>query len=163
MHPSDPAETRENRHGVAVAVGDLGLLILGDGGAGKSSLAARMLAEWPEAAVRLVADDRVLIQRAHGRLLARPHPAIAGSLELRGEGIVQPPGLNAVVLRGVLRLTRDQPERLPSAPAQESILGLPLPCAILPVGEAAFGRLITIWPYFRGYIADERSILDRPP
>jgi serine kinase of HPr protein (carbohydrate metabolism regulator) len=145
---SEPASLRENRHGVAVAIGDLGLIILGESGAGKSSLAARMIAEWPEGAVRLVADDRVLVQRVHDRLLARPHPLIAGSMEVRGKGIVQPPCLDAVVLRGVLRLGGAQPERLPETEEQETILGLPLPCAILPPGDAAFGRLVTIWPYF---------------
>ena len=163
MSPSAAASQRENRHGVAVAIGDLGLLILGESGAGKSSLAARMIAEWPEGGVRLVADDRVLIERAHDRLLARPHPLIAGAMEMRGTGIVHPPSLDAVVLRGALLLGCVQPERLPEAEAQESILGLPLPCAVLPAGEAAFGRLITIWPYFRGHIFQMRSILDRAP
>ena len=163
MSPFQTAGQHENRHGVAVAIGDLGLLILAESGAGKSSLAARMIAEWPEGGVRLVADDRVLVQRVHDRLLARPHPLIAGSMEVRGKGIVRPPGLDAVVLRGALRMSGEQPERLPSAPAQETILGLPLPCAILPPGDAAFGRLVTIWPYFRGQLTQMRSIVDRAP
>ncbi len=155
---------RENRHGVAVAVGDIGLLILGDSGAGKSALAARLLADGGLGATRLVADDRVLLERCHGRILARPHPAIAGALELRGLAIVRPVALDAVVLRGILRLSDQPPDRLPDARTQtEQLLGVALPRAVLPPGGIAFGRLITIWPYFRGQIGNVRSILELRP
>jgi HPr kinase/phosphorylase len=155
---------RENRHGVAVAVGDIGLLILGESGAGKSFLAARLISHWPHGVVRLVADDRVLLERCNGCILARSHSAIAGSLEVRGHGIVRPVALESVVIRGVLKLSETPAGRLPETPELvETLLGLCLPCATLPQGEAAFSRLITIWPYFRGQIATDRSILDPRP
>jgi HPr kinase/phosphorylase len=154
----------ENRHGVAVAVGDIGVLILGESGSGKSSLAARLISHWPHGVVRLVADDRVLLERQKGRILARAHAAIEGALELRGQGIVRLPILEAVVIRGVLKLSKTPASRLPEASElEETLLGLSLPCATLPQGEAAFSRLITIWPYFRGQIDTDRSILDPRP
>ena len=153
-----------NLHGVAVAAGGIGLLILGDSGAGKSALAARMIADWPFGKVRLVADDRVLIHRHGDRLVARPHPAIAGRLEIRGLGIVGPPVLEAVVLRGLLRLSDAQAERLPEDffPGDE-LLGLALPCAMLPQRQETFQRLITIWPYFRDTVSTVRSNLMPAP
>jgi HPr kinase/phosphorylase len=155
---------RENRHGVAVAAGDIGLLILGESGAGKSTLAARLISDWPHGTVRLVADDRVLLERRNGRILARAHPAITGAMEVRGYGIVGSNVLERIVIRGVLKLSKTPAKRLPEAPElEETLLGLRLPCATLPQGEAAFSRLITIWPYFRGQIDTDRSIRDLRP
>jgi HPr kinase/phosphorylase len=154
----------ENHHGVAVAVGDIGVLILGESGAGKSSLAARLISDWPHGAVKLVADDRVRLERRNGRILARAHPAIEGALEVRGYGIVRQVFLEAVVIRMILRLSKTPAKRLPEASGlEEMLLGLRLPCATLPQGEAAFSRLITIWPYLRGQIDTDRSILDHRP
>jgi HPr kinase/phosphorylase len=142
-----------NIHGVAVAVGEIGLLILGDSGAGKSALAARMIATWPFGRVRLVADDRVMLSVSGNAVIARSHPAIAGDLELRGVGIVQPASLEAVVVRGVLRLSPNQEDRLPACDMQrEAVLGQALPKAVLPVSQAAYARLITVWPYFSGQL-----------
>jgi serine kinase of HPr protein (carbohydrate metabolism regulator) len=155
---------RENRHGVAVAVGDIGVLVVGESGSGKSSLAARLISHWPHGIVRLVADDRVLLERCNGRVLARAHSAIEGALEVRGYGIVRPAVMETVVIRGILKLSKMPTNRLPDAvELEETLLGLHLPCATLPQGEAAFSRLITIWPYFRGQIVTDRSILDHRP
>jgi HPr kinase/phosphorylase len=148
------ADAAQAVHGVAVAARDIGLLIMGESGSGKSALAARMIADWPFGDTHLVADDRVLLKRQAGHIIARPHHAIAGMLEVRGHGITQPRRLDAVVVRGLIRLSAEKPPRLPEAlNCQEAILGLKLPLAVLPQGEAAFQRLITIWPYFRGHIA----------
>ena len=153
-----------NLHGVAVLAGETGLLILGESGSGKSALAARMIADWPYGAVRLVADDRVLLSLSAGRLVARPHPAIAGRMELRGFGIVSPPAVEAAVVSGLLRLSGEGPDRLPEEPApREELLGVRLPRADLPRGQGAFRELITIWPYLHDTIATVRSNLVRAP
>ena len=77
-------------HGCVVLVGEAGVLIRGASGAGKSALALALIEAAGRAGLfaRLVADDRVLLRAACGRLLARPHPALAGRVEKRGEGIV---------------------------------------------------------------------------
>jgi HPr kinase/phosphorylase len=157
------ADAAETIHGVAVAARDIGLLILGESGSGKSALAARMIADWPFGDARLVADDRVMLKRHAGRIIARSHHEIAGMLEIRGHGITQPRWLDAVVVRGLIRLSAERPPRLPEAlNCQEAILGIKLPLSVLPQGEEAFQRLITIWPYFRGHIATVRSQNDPP-
>ena len=143
-----------NIHGVAVAIGDIGLLILGESGSGKSALAARLIADCPFGRVRIVADDRVIVGRAGARVLARPHPALAGRLEIRGLGIVDAPSLDAVVLRAAVRLGGEAPQRLPEEPFPPyRLLAVDLPCAPLPMGEEAHTRFLTIWPYMRMGIA----------
>ena len=146
-------QNKENVHASAVAVGCCGLLLLGESGSGKSTLAARMIADWPFGKVRLVADDRVLLQRHGEAIVARPHAAISGSLEIRGEGIVRPPTLEAVVIRAILKLSPVYPNRLPEvSERQSSLLGLTLPLVIVPTGDAAYQRMITFWPYLRGQL-----------
>ncbi len=153
-----------NLHGVCVLAGETGLLILGESGSGKSALAARMIADWPFGAVRLVADDRVILSLRAGRLVARPHPAIAGRMELRGFGIVSPPAAGEAVVSCLLSLVSERPDRLPEEPVRcEDLLGVRLPRADLPQGRVAFEELITIWPYLRDTIAEGRSILVRAP
>jgi HPr kinase/phosphorylase len=140
-------------HGCAVAVGDCGLLVLGESGAGKTSLVAHMLANWPFGKVRLVADDRVQLSRHGMSLVARPHTAIAGQMELRGYGIVKAESLEAVILHGVIQLSSALLPRLPQPDDGVSIVeGLRLPCITLPPSDNAMQRLITIWPYFSGQL-----------
>ena len=156
----------ESIHGVALVVGDRGLLILGESGSGKSSLAAAMLAHWPFGKAHLVADDRVMLKRVGHSIVARPHPLIEGKLEMRGYGIVNvacettvtdlqyaPQRLDAVVVSGVIRLCHTLPQRLPTPEeGLTQVLGVILPMLNLKNDCAPFTRLITIWPYFRGQL-----------
>jgi hypothetical protein len=77
-------------HANCVVIGETGILIRGAAGSGKSTLARRLVAEAIRVGrfARLVADDRVMLASQAGRLVARPHPAIAGRVELRGEGVL---------------------------------------------------------------------------
>ena len=74
-------------HATCVAFGDIGLLLRGPPGAGKSDLALRLI----EGGARLVADDRVVLRRAGDAIAASAPPGIAGMLEIRGVGIVRMP------------------------------------------------------------------------
>jgi HPr kinase/phosphorylase len=153
----------ETAHGVALAVGDLGLLILGESGSGKSSLAAAMLAHWPFGKAHLVADDRVLLKRAGNRIIARPHPLIEGKLELRGYAIATVLHLDAVVIAGIIRLGDAHPQRLPTAEEGfTQVLGVTLPTLHLIADLGAKTRLITIWPYFSGQLCKVGSNIDQP-
>jgi serine kinase of HPr protein (carbohydrate metabolism regulator) len=78
-------------HGTCVAIGDRGVLLTGPSGSGKSDLALRLIEDGGVPAARLVADDRVRLALADGRLVASPPPTIAGRLEVRGLGIVRVP------------------------------------------------------------------------
>lgn len=119
-----------NLHGGCVLLGEAGLLILGPSGIGKSALARRLVAARAAAGgfAALVADDRVLVERHGGRLVARPHPALAGLAEHRGLGIRPVPHEGAAVLRLVVELTRKPAPRLPAeADLETTLLGLRIP------------------------------------
>jgi hypothetical protein len=102
-------------HASCVVVGEAGILIRGPSGAGKSALARRLVATARLAGrfARLVADDRVRVESRHGRLVARPVPAIAGLVEVRGHGIVAAAHEPGAVLRLVVDCLAAAPERFP--------------------------------------------------
>ena len=76
-------------HASTLVVGEHGILIRGPSGSGKTRLVLALVAEASrDAFARLVADDRTMLSRHAGRLVARPHPAIVGLVEGRGLGIV---------------------------------------------------------------------------
>lgn len=118
------------RHATCVAVGDAGLLIEGQSGAGKSDLALRLVTQaWtvPDigSAIELVADDQVRLSvrrdtpQLPGRLWAEPPGTIAGLIEVRGLGPVALPFRGGVTIALHVALTApDQPvPRLPDDPA----------------------------------------------
>jgi HPr kinase/phosphorylase len=133
-------------HACALVVGEAGVLIRGASGAGKSALTLALLEAGARAGLfaRLVADDRVLLKASHGRLLARPHPAIAGRIEKRGEGLASLDHEPGAVLRCVVDLVEpgapgsDHPARLPApADALCRVEDVELPRLVLPVGLSA--------------------------
>ena len=76
-------------HATAVSIGGRAVLIVGPSKAGKSRLALALIdASTSRRRIRLIGDDRVLLSRYAGGLLAKPHPRTAGFLERRGLGIV---------------------------------------------------------------------------
>jgi HPr kinase/phosphorylase len=103
-------------HASAVLVGPRAVLIRGPAGSGKSRLVMTLLnmsATGLLPFARLVADDRVLIEERHGRLLARPPAALAGLLEVRGLGLRQLPYEPVAVLGWILDLGVEEADRLP--------------------------------------------------
>jgi len=148
MSPASPTI-----HASAVLLGARAVLIRGPAGAGKSRLAYELI----EAArcgalpfVRLVADDRILLAAANGRLLARPAQTLAGLLEVRGVGILQLPYEPCAVVGLVVDLAAPDAERLPLAEGRETeIAGVLLPRLAVAPGAAALPgllALITSWP-----------------
>ena len=75
-------------HASAVLLGERGVLIRGAAGSGKSSLLLGLLTD-AAASTWLIADDRVMLTPANGRLIAAVPPVLAGLLEIRGQGIVR--------------------------------------------------------------------------
>ncbi len=97
-------------HATCVADGERGLLILGRAGAGKSSLALRMIG----LGLRLVSDDLTRLAPEGGALTARcPNPAAAGLIEARGVGILRVPAADMARVVLAVDLDRAEPERLP--------------------------------------------------
>ena len=107
------SEAPLNLHAGCILLGEAGILIRGPSGSGKSTLARRLVAERRAKGgfAALVADDRVLVARRGGRLVGRPHPAIAGLIEQRGFGLLRVPYEEAAVLRLVVDLA--EAPRLP--------------------------------------------------
>ena len=81
-------------HASCVAFGKHGVLIRGPSGSGKSELVLRLIdAEGyglggTAHRATLVADDQVVLTLIEGQIYTKPAPALAGLLEIRGQGIV---------------------------------------------------------------------------
>ncbi len=118
-------------HGSCASRSGEGVLLIGPAGAGKSDLLLRLLARGFD----LVADDRVEIQDG----VARPAPALAGLLEVRGLGIVRLPHVSAVPLALVVELT-GRGARLPT-PSRHPEFGLPV-ATIDPEAASAADRVV---------------------
>jgi serine kinase of HPr protein (carbohydrate metabolism regulator) len=78
-------------HATVVTFDGCGILIRGPSGAGKSRLAFELMSfgsSNPAAPrCRLVADDRVMLVRSGGAIVASPAPELRGLIEIRGLGI----------------------------------------------------------------------------
>jgi len=140
------AQTPHNVHASALVIGEAGVLIRGPSGAGKSALALAMIEAARQCGLfaRLIGDDRVLLSVAHSRVLARPHPAIAGRIEKWGEGIVNVEHEAGAVLRCVIDLAVERAPseshslRMPFAhDLNASIEGVDLPRLVLPAGGSS--------------------------
>jgi HPr kinase/phosphorylase len=136
-------------HASAVLVGARALLIRGPSGAGKSRLALELLEAARTGAVRfarLVADDRVHLKAASGRLVASPPAELAGLLEVRGVGILKLDYEPSAVIGLVVDLGADTAPRLPGPQERQmTIDGVRLPrLAVAPGGAALPGVLALI-------------------
>jgi hypothetical protein len=80
-----PDIAQVNIHASCVAIGRLGVLLLGASGAGKSDLALQLI----DGGARLVADDRTILTVKNGVLRASAPAAIRGLMEIRGLGIIK--------------------------------------------------------------------------
>jgi HPr kinase/phosphorylase len=133
-------------HASAVLIGARAVLIRGPSGSGKSRLALALLHAQSQGLVafaRLVADDRVHLEAAHGRLLVQPAAALTGLIEVRGLGIrrVLFEPLAAVGL--VIDLGVPDAERLPNpARGHAEIEGIRLPRLMVAAGTDPLAALL---------------------
>ncbi len=135
-------------HATCVAIDGRAALIRGPSGSGKSDLALRAITTplqdgehiWR---TRLVADDQVIIATRAGSLVARPPPAIAGRIEIRGMGILTVDHLPQARLCLAVDLDPSQPiDRMPE-PATTLIDGWRLPILVLrPFEASAIAKLV---------------------
>jgi HPr kinase/phosphorylase len=132
-------------HASAVLVGARAVLIRGPSGSGKSRLALDVI----EAArtgslpfARLVADDRVHLETANGRLLARPAKALAGLIEVRGVGLRRIAHEPSAVVGLVVDLAAEA-KRLPDATERTTeIGGIKLPRLAVASGAAVLPAVL---------------------
>jgi HPr kinase/phosphorylase len=133
-------------HASAVLVGPRAVLIRGPSGSGKSQLALELIeiartGSLPFA--RLVADDRVHLEAAHGRLLARPAEALAGLIEVRGVGLARLAHEASAVVGLVVDLAAADARRLPEASSRRTeIDGIQLPRLTVSSGTAALSAVL---------------------
>ena len=141
-----PGSSNEMVHASALLVGERALLIRGPSGSGKSRLAFALL----DAArtgilsyARLVADDRVRIFAAGGRLLAAAPETTQSMIEVRGLGIRRVDCEPLALVGLVIDLAAPDGARLPEARSGETeILGVKVPRMPVAAGEAAFPLVI---------------------
>jgi HPr kinase/phosphorylase len=140
-------------HANALLLGETGLLLRGASGAGKSALSFALIARARRARsfARLIGDDRVALEHCNGRVIARPHPAIAGLIELRGLGLVEQSYEPAGVIRCVVDLVapgEPAPQRYPLPESRVTQLcGVELPCCFAEARDAAATEKIFLFLY----------------
>lgn len=120
----------ETVHASCVLLDEAGVLIRGPSGSGKSALCLALLDRFflEGRHARLVGDDRIRLEPHHGRLVARPHPALAGLIEIRGLGIRQCPFAPAAPVGLIVDLHAADAARLPPDGALHGTLeGVELP------------------------------------
>jgi HPr kinase/phosphorylase len=144
---TEPVAGRVLQHASCVALGDAGILILGPSGAGKSDLVLGLIDQPGYGTgdvlirARLVSDDQTMIERRGDALFATSPNAIAGRLEIRGQGIVAVDHVREVQLTLVVRLVpAAEIERLPEA-TTISIAGIALREIRIDPGKAAAARI----------------------
>jgi HPr kinase/phosphorylase len=133
-------------HASAVLVGPRAVLIQGPPGAGKSRLALALVSGPGRALLpftRLVADDRCEVETAHGRLLVRPPPVLAGLIEVRGLGIRQLPHEPVAAVGLVMDLGLPHADRLPQDTSLTTeIAGVTVPRLAVAAGEDPLHLLV---------------------
>jgi len=136
---SSPGETI---HASAILTGERAVLIRGGSGTGKSQLAAALLNAARGGLLRyarLIADDRVKIFVANGRLLAAAPEPIQGMMEVRGLGIRCTDYEPLAVIGLVVDLAASDGARMPGERAEETeILGIKIPRLPVAAGQDAF-------------------------
>jgi serine kinase of HPr protein (carbohydrate metabolism regulator) len=132
------SEARVLVHATSVALGaaaapfggraDIGVLIMGESGSGKSDVALRLIAM----GARLLSDDQTALFAYEGDIYAEAPPSLAGMIEVRGVGILNveaaepTPLVLAVQLEStdVARMPDHENYRLPAA--LQALPSLPL-------------------------------------
>lgn len=136
-------------HANALLLGETGVLIRGPSGSGKSALSLELiaLAQARGDFAGLIADDRVLVETHGGRLLARPHPRIAGMIEARGMGVLPMTHEPCGVIHAIVDLTAAaQLARFPEdASSTATLLDVTLPRRSAAIENSRAATLIMIF------------------
>jgi len=143
-------------HATCIAFGKTGVLIRGQSGSGKSSLALRLMDSEGYGlgsklmGATLVGDDQVLLWVSGKRLSASPAPRLAGLIEVRGVGILKTKHKRRVHIKLVVDLKPAVSiERLPDEHDTVELEGISVPRIHLDAStphapaalRAALGRL----------------------
>lgn len=130
----------ETIHASAVVVGERAVIVRGPSGSGKSRLVAALLDAAKTGLLpyaRLVADDRIRISAADGRLVVSAPETIRGMMEVAGLGIRSTESEAIAVAGLVVDLAAPDAARMPK-PEQAQLLGVPVPRLPVGAGEDPF-------------------------
>ena len=114
--------TAKKFHSTSVVIEDLGLLIRGQSGSGKSDLALRLI----DSGATLISDDLTICKKIGDYLYLYPHSNTKGLLEVREIGIMTVPYVENIKLTLVVELVEEEFERIP-AMMSCNILGIKFP------------------------------------
>jgi serine kinase of HPr protein (carbohydrate metabolism regulator) len=135
-------------HATAVVYGEMGVLILGSSGSGKSALALALLARAHDTSAfgALVGDDRVWAREIEGRLVAFGSSKLAGLIERRGVGLVMASGEPAAVIGLLVELSARGGAwpRLPDEANVVTVEGVRLPRLALDSGRSAVEQALAV-------------------
>ena len=109
-------------HSTSVVIEDLGVLIRGKSGIGKSDLALRLI----DSGATLISDDLTICKKTGDYLYLFPHSETKGLLEVREIGIMTVPYVENVKLTLVVELVEEKFERIPGIMSC-NILGVKFP------------------------------------
>tara|TARA_B100000287_G_scaffold432258_1_gene491173 strand:+ start:4526 stop:4951 length:426 start_codon:yes stop_codon:yes gene_type:complete len=113
---------QKNIHSTSVVVEDLGIMIIGGSGSGKSDLALRLI----DSGATLISDDITICKKKSGFLYLEAHQRTKGLLEVRELGIMTVPFIDNIKLSLVVELTDKDLKRY-SGNVTCSILGVKVP------------------------------------
>jgi HPr kinase/phosphorylase len=127
-------------HGVLLSIDNIGIIIRGKSGIGKSECAAELINK----GAKLVADDLIIVTLTNGELIGASPEKIRNLIEIRGIGILNVKdifGALAVMKESKIHLIIDLIEfnkenkydRLGYDTVQEKIMSVPLPKIQIPV------------------------------
>lgn len=120
-------------HATCVKMGDVGIMLRGASGSGKSDLALRLI----NRGARLIGDDYVYVGCEDGRLYAAAPHEISGKIEVRGVGIAVVPFDRVARIAAVIDLQNERVERLPQQ-SETMIETVALPCfKLMPFEDSA--------------------------
>ena len=114
--------TAKKFHSTSVVIEDLGLMIRGQSGSGKSDLALRLI----DSGATLISDDLTICKKIGDYLYLYPHSNTKGLLEVREIGIMTVPYVENIKLTLVVELVEEEFERIPGMMSC-SILGMKFP------------------------------------
>lgn len=119
-------------HSTAVCIHNVGVLLAGKSGSGKSDLALRLL----DRGAQLICDDYVEIAEINDAPVLRPAPNIAGKIEVRGLGILPMYMVDSAPLRLYVDLEM-QAQRHPVLWPTQSLRGFLVPKMNIAAFEAS--------------------------
>ena len=91
-------------HSTSIVIEDIGVLIIGEPGAGKSDLAMRLI----DSGATLISDDLTICKKINNSILyLYTPPEIKGLIEIKEEGLLTVPYIDGIKLSLVVELSND--------------------------------------------------------